>query len=393
MLQFIHRRVWQHAWSPCRASAARTITSFQHEQQDEYSPPTEISTADTLAIMNMVHRVKSLGYFCANLDPLRDGDYSWWAHRHAPQLVCLFGENRRTWNLAAFGLGHLDLDAKLYMPNLMQQDKDEWTLREILHTMTSRYCGTVGLEVAHVLDPDRRSWLRKQLTTYEGHFSDAGKKRLLRQLMEAHYLEGLLHSKFPSSKRFGAEGCEALLPALHNCLARAARLGVTHVEMGMSHRARLSVLGNVFQKPVGALCTQFLPESDDGESGYTGDVLYHLGTEGRLDYSGLEEEEQYLIDITLAPNPSHLEAVNPVNVPHVLRVCAVSARLTRDVCSCAATSRVPEGCVQVVMGRTRQVQHTLEDKDRTRVLGILVHGDAAFIGQVCCCCCCCCCWW
>eukprot|EP00658_Telonema_sp_P-2_P036421 TRINITY_DN26355_c0_g2_i2.p1 TRINITY_DN26355_c0_g2~~TRINITY_DN26355_c0_g2_i2.p1 ORF type:complete len:1143 (-),score=167.53 TRINITY_DN26355_c0_g2_i2:90-3518(-) len=312
-------------------------------EESQYTASLEPNTIDVLNIVRMVHAIRRSGYFCANLDPLQRGEYSWWAHKHAPQLVKLFGDGTK-FDLTGFKLDHLDLDTRMYLPTIMLgSTKDDWTLREILHTLKESYCGTIGIEVAHLTDPERRTWMRNKLYTFKTEFTEGSRRRLLRQLMEAHHFEHLLHNKFPSTKRFGAEGCEALIPALHTCLARAARLGVTHVEMGMSHRARLSVLANVFQKPVGALCTQFMGETP---SSVLGDVMYHLGTQGQLDYSGQDFPELAPLNISLAPNPSHLEAVNPV-----------------------------------VIGRTRWLQQQLGDKERKKVLGILVHGDAAFIGQ------------
>jgi 2-oxoglutarate dehydrogenase E1 component len=173
------------------------------------------------------------------------------------------------------------------------------------------------------------------------HFTKRGRKAILNKLVEAEGFEKFLHVKYTGTKRFGLDGGEALIPAMEQIIKRGGALGVKELVIGMPHRGRLSVLANVMGKPYRAIFNEFQggsfkPEDVEG----SGDVKYHLGASSDREFDGNS------VHLSLTANPSHLEAVNPV-----------------------------------VLGKARAKQAQAGDTDRTRVLPVLLHGDAAFAGQ------------
>jgi 2-oxoglutarate dehydrogenase E1 component len=195
----------------------------------------------------------------------------------------------------------------------------------------------------HISNPEEAGWLKERIEGLgkEIQFSREGRKAILNKMVEAEGFEKFLHVKYMGTKRFGLDGGESLIPAMEQIIKRGGSLGVKDIVIGMPHRGRLSVLANVMQKPYRAIFNEFQggsskPEDVDG----SGDVKYHLGA------SSDREFDSNTVHLSLTANPSHLEAVNPV-----------------------------------VIGKVRAKQDQYKDKDRTSVMPILLHGDAAFAGQ------------
>lgn len=192
----------------------------------------------------------------------------------------------------------------------------------------------------------QRRWIEDRIERDCGPSNWGGLAQLeqltvLNQLMQCDLTATFLNTKFPASKVFGIEGCEALIPGLHALVGSASTHGMEIVEMGMAHRGRMNVLTNFFQKPLRSICNNF----NETEPSELGDVKYHLGTRSSISATGTDGVVRP-VSLSLAANPSHLEAVNPV-----------------------------------VIGKAKASQFFLNDHSKRRVMPILLHGDAAFCGQ------------
>ena len=217
------------------------------------------------------------------------------------------------------------------------------TLSELIAALRETYCGTMGVEYTGIRDPEQRAWLEERMesTRNAPALSPADRKRIFAKLVEAESFEQFLHVKFPGQKRFSLEGGETLIPMLDALVEGAAGVGIEQVILGMAHRGRLSVLANIVRKPYEMILAEFegstLPDWVQGD----GDVKYHKG------YSRDHKADTgEVVHVSLTPNPSHLELVNPV-----------------------------------VEGKVRAKQNLSGDLERRRVMPVLIHGDAAFIGQ------------
>ena len=241
----------------------------------------------------------------------------------------------------SYGFKDEDLDRPIFIDNVLGLQIA--SMREIVDLVRRTYCGTFALQYMHISDPEQSAWLKERIEGYgkEIKFTREGRKAILNKLVEAEGFEKFLHVKYMGTKRFGLDGGEALIPALEQIIKRGGALGVKEIVIGMPHRGRLSVLANVMGKPYKAIFNEFQggsfkPEDVDG----SGDVKYHLGASSDREFDGNK------VHLSLTANPSHLEAVNPV-----------------------------------VIGKVRAKQQQLNDKNRTTVLPLLLHGDAAFAGQ------------
>ena len=241
-----------------------------------------------------------------------------------------------------YGFTEADMDRPIFIDKVL--GRETATVREILSILRETYCGPIGVEFMHIQDPDQKSWIQRRIegAPWLRAFDVAAKERILRQLTEAEGFEVFCQKKYVGTKRFGLEGGESTLPALHAIIETAAKAGVNEIAIGMPHRGRLNTLVNVVKKPFTAVFSEFGGESfkpDDVQG--SGDVKYHLGTSTDQEIAG------HSIHLSLQPNPSHLEAVDPV-----------------------------------VVGKVRARQDTAGDTHARRsVMGILMHGDAAFAGQ------------
>ncbi|MCB0719292.1 MAG: multifunctional oxoglutarate decarboxylase/oxoglutarate dehydrogenase thiamine pyrophosphate-binding subunit/dihydrolipoyllysine-residue succinyltransferase subunit [Bacteroidetes bacterium] len=250
---------------------------------------------------------------------------------------------------ATYGLTIWDLDRKFDCGGLA--GKSMLTLRQILDVLRGTYSRKVGIEYMHISDPVEKSWLQDRMEAEASGqvLSGDTKKRILAKLNGAEAFERFLHTKYIGHKRFSLEGAETVIPMLDVMLTEAAEQGVTEVVMGMAHRGRLNVLANVLQKPYSVLFSEFEGSIDPTTIQGSGDVKYHLGARGVH-----EAPDGKSVDVTLASNPSHLEAVNPV----------------------------VEGMVRAKQQlRARERKEAPEGDYSDSVIPLLIHGDAAFAGQ------------
>ena len=281
---------------------------------------------DHLRVIMLIRAYRVRGHLLANLDPLglaRRND-------HYPEL-----------DYKGYGFTDADLDREFYLDYVLGLEKA--SLRRIMEILRKTYSGTVGIEFMHIQDAEQKSWIQARIEGTGGLFDSTAedKREILEQLTEAEGFEQFLHVKFPGTKRFGLDGGESTIPALETILRTAAGLGVDEIVIGMPHRGRLNVLANVMGKPYAAILSEFQGGSySAGEVLGSGDVKYHLGTS-----TDRVLPDGRTMHLSLTANPSHLEAVNPV-----------------------------------VMGKVRAKQRQKGDTEHTRVLPLLMHGDAAFIG-------------
>lgn len=275
------------------------------------------------AVLQLIHTYRVRGHLIAAINPLSSEP------RTHVEL-----------ELTRHGLSIWDLDREFYTGGL--GGKPRSTLREALRLLRGAYCHTVGVEYMHIQDPEQRAWIAQRVEQDPPpELPLATKKRILQKLNEAEAFERFLHTKYIGHKRFSLEGGEVLIPMLDHLLSQAADLGVEEVVMGMAHRGRLNVLANILGMSYGKIFRQFEGDLDPNSREGTGDVKYHLGAKGTyLSPSGKK------VAVELASNPSHLEAVDPV-----------------------------------VEGMARAKQDERGDSERTRVMPVLIHGDAAFAGQ------------
>ena len=242
----------------------------------------------------------------------------------------------------SYGFTNADLDRPIFIDNVL--GRETATLREITRIVRDTYCGSIGVEFMHIQDPDQKSWIQRKVegAPWLGAFNAAEKRAILRQLTEAEGFEAFCQKRYVTTKRFGLEGGESTIPAMHAIIETAVRAGVREVAIGMPHRGRLNTLVNIVKKPLTALFSEFGGESfkpDDVQG--SGDVKYHLGTSTDQEIAGAT------VHLSLQPNPSHLEAVDPV-----------------------------------VIGKVRARQDSAGDTQRRgSVMAVLMHGDAAFAGQ------------
>lgn len=274
-------------------------------------------------IAELIHSYRSRGHLMAETDPLA------YRQRKHPDL-----------DIQNHGLTLWDLDR--VFPTAGFTGKPKATLREILGLLRDSYCRTIGVEYMHLQDPRHRRWLQERLESGYARTPREDQLRILRRLNSAEAFETFLQTKFVGQKRFSLEGGESLIPLLDAVLSKAAEGGLDEVCIGMSHRGRLNVLANLAGKSYGQIFQEFEGNQDPRSVQGSGDVKYHLGTEGVF-----TAESGATTQVYLAANPSHLEAVDPVL----------------------------EGIV-----RAKQDRIDLGG-DGFSVLPILIHGDAAFAGQ------------
>ncbi len=277
--------------------------------------------ARVLQVINL-YRVR--GHLIANLNPLSDE-----AHYH-PEL-----------DLANYGLTIWDFDREFITGGL--GGLSTATLREILDILKQTYCERIGVEYMHIQHPEEKGWLQDQmeLSRNRAPLDSNTKRHILLDLIAAEGFEKFMHTKFIGHKRFSLEGAEVVIPILGYLLNSAAKQDAQEAVIGMAHRGRLNVLANIIKKPYAKIFSEFQGNIDPHTVHGSGDVKYHLGASGTF-----ETKDGKKISVAVAPNPSHLEAVNPV-----------------------------------VEGVVRAKQDRRDDTERRRTIPILIHGDAAFAGQ------------
>ena len=317
------------SWAP------RPRGGFGEPPEPKKAPPkgaeadpetTRRAVLDSIRALMLIRSYRVRGHLMAQLDPL--GLQQIKVH---PEL-----------DPKSYGFGDEDMDRPIFLDMVL--GKEEATLREILAICRASYCGPIGVEFMHIQDPDQKSWIQRRIegAPWLTAFDTNAKRQILQQLTEAEGFESFCAKKYATTKRFGLEGGETTINAVQSVIEVVASKGVKEIAIGMAHRGRLNTLVNVVKKPFTQVFSEFRGSStrpDDVQG--SGDVKYHLGTSTDLEIAG------QMVHLSLQPNPSHLEAVDPV-----------------------------------VMGKVRARQDMAGDTTgRRSVMGILLHGDAAFAGQ------------
>jgi 2-oxoglutarate dehydrogenase E1 component len=289
-------------------------------------PVSDEATQDSLAAIMMIRAYRVRGHLIADLDPLHQEPNKYHAELDP----------------ATYGFGPDDMDREIYIGGVL--GKERATIRDILTILRNTYCGKMGVEFMHIQYPEQKSWIQRRIESARGRpdISEKEKKEILKKLVEVEAFEDFVHVKYTGSKRFSIQGGDTVISGLEQAIMRAAELGVKDIGIGMPHRGRLNVVTAVMGRPYVEMLSIFngnldFPEWVDS----SGDVKYHLGLSVDREYEGNE------VHLSLAANPSHLEAVNPV-----------------------------------VCGRTRAKQRQLDDiAEKKLAMPVLLHGDAAFAGQ------------
>ncbi len=325
------------SWSPRKS---RLVTNGEAISEAELAPEAEsaaspplaadqdlirAATLDSIRALMMIRAYRVRGHLIADLDPLGiEGN------EHHPEL-----------DPATYGFTDADYGHEIFINYVLGLETA--TLEKILEVVKETYCERVGVEFMHIQEPDEKSWIQQNVEGSRNRLAlePDQKKAIYRDLSSSEGFEKFLQVKYTGTKRFGLEGAEAAIPCLEEIIHRASLLGVKEIVLGMPHRGRLNVLANIMDKSYAAIFSEFQgnaanPEDVQG----SGDVKYHLGTSADRDFEG------NVVHLSLNPNPSHLEAVDPV-----------------------------------VIGKVRAKQAQLGDTNRDQVMGILMHGDASFAGQ------------
>ena len=289
------------------------------------APTIAAASLDSLRAMMLIRTYRVRGHLAADLDPLG------LSRRDIPADL----------TPAYHGFTDADLDRPIWLGGAL--GLEHATVREIIEILRRNYCGHVGLEYMHIGDVEERRFLQERMEGRDKEiaFTPEGKTAILAKVIQGEQYEKFLGKKYVGTKRFGLDGGESMLPALEAVIKYGGAAGVGEIVVGMAHRGRLNVLTNVMGKPYRAVFSEFAGGSANPEDvGGSGDVKYHLGTSTDREFDGIK------VHMSLAANPSHLEAVDPV-----------------------------------VLGKARAKQTKLGDNERDKVLPVLIHGDAAFAGQ------------
>src|SRR5689334_1461218 len=283
------------------------------------------ATRDSIHALMLIRAYRIRGHFHAKLDPL-DLETE---------------KNEEELDPRSYGFTEADMDRKIYLDKVLGLEFS--SMREIVAILRRTYCQTLGVEFMHISNAAQKAWIQERIEgrDKEINFTREGKRAILNKLVEAEGFEKFCDVKFTGTKRFGLDGGESMIPALEQIIKRGGALGVKEIIIGMAHRGRLNVLAQVMGKPHRAIFHEFKGGSsspDDVEG--SGDVKYHLGASSDREFDGNK------VHLSLTANPSHLEIVDPV-----------------------------------VLGKARAKQDQLHDKERSKVLPLLIHGDAAFAGQ------------
>ncbi|HEY7543801.1 MAG TPA: multifunctional oxoglutarate decarboxylase/oxoglutarate dehydrogenase thiamine pyrophosphate-binding subunit/dihydrolipoyllysine-residue succinyltransferase subunit, partial [Blastocatellia bacterium] len=271
-------------------------------------------------VFELINAYRVRGHLIADLDPL-----GWKKIQYHPEL-----------DIATYGLTVWDLDREFIASGL--GGRETATLREIVALLRRYYCGKVGVEYRNIQDPEEKEWIRSRVERDPEAISVETKNQILWKLISAELFERFLGTKYLGQKRFSIEGNETVVALLDQLIEGASRRGITDITIGMSHRGRLNVIANVIGRFCERIFTSFEGSIHPQFPHDQGDVKYHQGA------SGLRETAEGQVMLTVAPNPSHLEFVDPV-----------------------------------VEGMVRAKQDASENPER--LLAVLLHGDAAFAGE------------
>jgi 2-oxoglutarate dehydrogenase E1 component len=313
-------------------SAEREMREKLHARANavgfELSPMASLrTTQDSIRALMLIRAYRVMGHLAADLDPLGLTERK--IHKELRPET--------------YGFTDADLDRPIFIDKVLGLEIA--TVRDILKILRRTYCRQVGVEFMHITSPAQKSWIQERIEGRDKdiNFTNEGKRAILNKLIEAETFEKFADVKYTGTKRFGLDGGESMVPALEQIIKRGGQLGVKEIVMGMAHRGRLNVLSNVMGKPHRAIFNEFKGGSykpDDVEG--SGDVKYHLGASSDRSFDGNN------VHLSLTANPSHLEIVDPVVLGKV---------------------------------RAKQDQHGCKPGERTPVMPLLIHGDAAFAGQ------------
>jgi 2-oxoglutarate dehydrogenase E1 component len=312
---------------PTQATIEKLKKAASDRAAQTTSDPEAIRRAadDSIRAMMLIRTYRVRGHLAARLDPLGLSRMD-----VPPDLTPAY-----------HGFSNADLDRPIWIGGTLGYETA--TVRQMLDVLQDTYCGHIGFEYMHISDVEERRFIQDRIESAEDtvQFTPEGKQSILAKVIQAEQWEKFLARKYVGTKRFGLDGGESAVPALEAVIKYGGLDGVEEIDIGMSHRGRLNVLTNVMGKPFRALFSEFAGgATNPADVGGSGDVKYHLGTSSDREFDGIK------VHLSLLPNPSHLEAVDPV-----------------------------------VLGKVRAVQTIKEDKHGKTVLPILLHGDAAFAGQ------------
>src|SRR6184192_1566607 len=288
------------------------------------APTAAATSAPVIGVFDLVHSYRELGHLVADLNPL------------APKPA-----GHPLLEPSEFGFGDEDLDRVVSCGGFRGCSRA--SIRDLIARLQATYCGTLGVEYMHIQAQEQRVWLQERMETTSNRpdLSPEDRLRVLDSLITAEGLEQFLQLRYPTAKRFSLEGSDSLVPLLHTLIEDAGSLGVQEMVFGMSHRGRINVLANVLRKPYEMIIAEFEGSLLAKEATGDGDVKYHLGySRDHTTRAGRK------VHLSLAANPSHLEAIDPI-----------------------------------IEGMVRAKQQHLNDAEYARVVPVLMHGDAAFTGQ------------
>lgn len=307
---------------------AQIAESIKQQTQSGGASPQQIMTAarQSVSAIMLIRAYRAMGHHAANLDPL---------HLTNPEDIPEL-------NYTTYGFNADELDTEIYLHGVLGLERA--TLTQVLETCQDTYCRNIGVEYAHMVCPEERSWLQRRIETDRNtpQFTEKGKTAILQSLVEGVTFEQFLDKKYRGTKRFGMDGLESTIPVVEQIVKKGSQMGLEETVIGMAHRGRLNMLSNVLKKPYRAIFHEFRGgNSNPDDINASSDVKYHLGASSSRTFDGRE------VAMSLSPNPSHLECINTV-----------------------------------VLGRVRAKQRLRNAQhERHKVLPILMHGDAAFIGQ------------
>ncbi|WP_298918944.1 2-oxoglutarate dehydrogenase E1 component [uncultured Algimonas sp.] len=313
-------------WGDSPAAAEKAIAAARPElSADEVQQ----AAKDSLNALMLIRAYRVRGHLIADLDPL--GLRKRGTH---PEL-----------DPETYEFGAADRDRDIFINGVLGMEYA--TINQIMEIVQRTYCSTIGVQFMHISNPEEKSWIQERIEGPDKQvsFTKEGRLAILQKMIEAESFEQLLHKRYPGTKRFGLDGGETLIPALEQIIKRGGQLGLQDINFGMPHRGRLNVMASVLEKPYSAIFYEFLGGVASGAEDFgSGDVKYHLGVSDDREFDGNK------VHLSLAPNPSHLEAVAPV-----------------------------------VIGKARAKQQQLSGTYRThnpkRVMAVILHGDSAFAGQ------------
>ena len=283
------------------------------------------STLDSIRALRLIRAYRINGHLIANLDPLN-------LHKknYHPEL-----------DYKSYGFSESDLDREIFIDGSLGLETA--TLKEIIQILNKTYASSIGVEFLHIQSVEQKQWVQERIEEVHNktNFTTQGKKAIFQRLVESELFEQYLDKKFLGTKRYGVEGGESMIPGIEQIVKQSCLAGVQDIYFGTAHRGRLTLLATVLGMPYRGILSKFQGSlNDPNEVLGSGDVKYHLGVSSDREFDGKS------IHLSLTPNPSHLEAVDPV-----------------------------------VAGKVRAKQTLLQDKTTDKVFGILIHGDAAMAGQ------------